>query len=219
MQFDLEDVWRIREEEVFPAFFGQKVRGIFPLQREMFTQQFGQSEIDPRWLHYGVFEFAPTPSRRSWLYVTSGHSTPWEQSPADYDPDGASGVGVEFTMAVTEPGDWAIRTLQAMLAFDILLWAGRFPGRDYLGLSDRIPLGGPLNGDPQCVLRNLVMTEAEELPSEFQLPSGKVMLTGFTAITDEELNEAKRCGSPALIDRLREAGVHPVNNPHRPSVI
>ncbi len=219
MQFDLEDVWRIREEDVFPVLFGQRVRGIFPLHMEMFTQQFGQSEIDPRWLHYGVFEFAPTDSRGSWLYVTSGHSTPWEQSPSDYDPNGESGSGVEFTIAVTEPGDWAIRTLQAMLAFDILLWAGRFPGRDYLGLSDRIPLGGPLNGDPKCVLRNLIMTEAEGLPSEFQLPSGKVLLTGFTAITDEELNEAKRCGSPALIDRLREAGVHPVNNPYRQSVI
>lgn len=75
MGFDLEEVWRIREEDAFPALFGQRFRGIFPLQMEMFAQQFGQSEIDPRWLHYGVFEFAPTNSRGSWLYVTSGHST------------------------------------------------------------------------------------------------------------------------------------------------
>jgi hypothetical protein len=62
---DLEDVWRIREEEVYPALFGPRVRGIFPLQREMFTGQFGQSKVDPRWLHYGVFEFAPTETRHS----------------------------------------------------------------------------------------------------------------------------------------------------------
>jgi hypothetical protein len=215
---DLEEVWRIREEDVFPTLFGQHVRGIFPLQMETLTQQFGQSEIDPRWLNYGVFEFAPTTSRRSWLYVTSGHSNPWEQSPAEFDPNGESGIGVEFTMATTESGDWAIRTLQSMLAFDILLWAGRFPGKEYLGLSDRIPLRAPLNGDRRCALRNLVMTEAEGIPAEFQLPSGKVILTGFTAITDGELSQAKRLGSPALIELLKAAGFHPVNNPHRLSI-
>jgi hypothetical protein len=218
MAFDLESVWRMREDEVFPALFGNQVRGIFPLDAAIFTQRCGQADIDPRWLHYGVFEFAPTASRRSWLYVTSGHSNPWEQSPAEYDPNGQSGMGVAFTMATTEQGDWAIRTLQAMLAFDLLLAAGRFPGKEYLGLSDRIPLYSPLNNDPKCVLKTLVMTEAEGIPSEFQLPSGQVILVGFTAISDEELTEAKRCGSPALIDQLRTAGFHPVNDPHRPSL-
>jgi hypothetical protein len=65
---DLEEVWRIREEDVYPGLFGPRVRGIFPLQVEMFTGQFGQSKVDPRWLHYGVFEFAPTETRHSWLY-------------------------------------------------------------------------------------------------------------------------------------------------------
>lgn len=215
----LEEVWRIREEEVFPTLFGRQARGIFPLQLELFTGQFGQSEVDPRWLHYGVFEFAPTASRRSWLYVTSGHSNPWEQSSVDYDLNGESGFGVEFTIASTESGDWAIRILQFMSAFDILLRAGRFPGKECLGLGDRVPLRAPLNGETQCVLRTLVMTEAEGIPGEIQLPSGKVLLTGFTAITDGELSEAMRTGSPALIDRLRDVGFHPVNDPRRRSII
>lgn len=215
---DLEAVWRMREDEVYPALFGQRVRGIFPLQMEMFTGQFGQSNIDPRWLHYGVFEFAPTETRRSWLYVTSGHSNPWEQSPEEFDPNGESGVGVEFTFATTEAGDWAIRTLQSILAFDILLGVGRFPGRDYLAFHDRIPLRAPLNGDPACVLRNLIMTEPEDIPSEFQLPSGKVLLTGFTAISDNESKEAKQSGSLSLINRLKAAGFHPVNDPNRRSL-
>lgn len=216
---DLKEVWRVREEEVYPALFGPRVRGIFPLQIEMFTGQFGQSEVDPRWLHYGVFEFAPTETRPSWLYVTSGHSNPWEQSPEEFDANGESGSGVEFTLATTEAGDWAIRTLQSMLAFDILLWAGRFPGMEYLSLHDRIPLRAPLNGDPACKLRNLVMTEPEGIPGEFQLPSGMVLLTGFTAISDDELGEAKQNGSTGLIDRLRTAGFHPVNDPHRRSLV
>ena len=150
-----------------------------------------------------MFEFAPTGSRRSWLYVTSGHSNPWEQAPADYDPEGESGKGVEFTLATTEPGEWAVTALQSMLAFELLLWAGRFPGREYIGVGDRIPL----NGQAQCALRNLVMTEAEGIASEFQLPSVKVILTGFTAVTDAEFNEANQQGSSALIDRLRGAGL------------
>jgi hypothetical protein len=216
---DLEEVWRIREEDVYPALFGPRIRGIFPLQVEMFTGQFGQSKVDPRWLHYGVFEFAPTETRHSWLYVTSGHSNPWEQTPEGFDPDGESGAGVEFTFATTEAGDWAIRTLQSMLAFDILLWSGRFPRKEFLGLNDRIPLRAPLNGDPACVLRNLIMTEPEHIPTEFQLPSGKVLLTGFTAISDAELKEAKQSGSEVLVDRLRANGFHPVNNPRRRSLV
>src|SRR6516225_5170137 len=91
----LEDDRRIREEKAYPCLFWPRVGGIFPLQVEMFTRQFGQSNVDPRWLHYGVFEFAPTETRHSWLYVTSGHSNPWDQSPEEFDPESESGVGVD----------------------------------------------------------------------------------------------------------------------------
>jgi DNA-directed RNA polymerase specialized sigma24 family protein len=56
-QMDLEELWRVREEDLYPALFGPRVRGIFPLQVEMFTGQFGQSKVDPRWLRYRGFEF------------------------------------------------------------------------------------------------------------------------------------------------------------------
>lgn len=216
---NLEEVWQIREAEIYPALFGRRIRGIFPLQMEMFTGQFRQSRVDPRWLHYGVFEFAPTETRRSWLYVTYGHSNPWEQSPEEFDPDGESGLGVEFTLATTEAGDWAIQTLQSMLAFDILLAAGRFPGKECLGWNDTIPLRAPLNGDHTCVLRNLVMTEPEDIPTEFHLPSGKVLLTSFTALSDDELKEAKQGDFNSLLGRLRVAGFHPVNDPSRRSLV
>lgn len=215
---DLEEVWRIREEEVYPALFGPTSRGTFPLRMEMFTGQFGQTEVDPRWLHYGVIEFAPTASRRSWLYVTSGHSNPWEQSPEEYDPYSESGAGVEFTFATSEPGDWAIMALQSVLTLDILLSVGRFPGKESLSLHDRIPLRAPVNGDPTCVLRNLVLTKPEGIGSEFQLPSGKVLLVALTAISDDELKFAKETSSAALIDRLRVAGFHPTTDPQRRSI-
>ena len=216
---DLENVWKLREEEVYPSLFGPVSRGIFPLTQELFANRFGQHDVDPRWLFHGVLEFAPTEERASWLYVTSGYSNPWEQEPEDYDPNGESGSGVEFTFAVSERGDWAIETLQAMLAFDILLSVGRFPNGNRLSLHDRIPLRAPLNGQPDCQLRNLVLVEREDGAQDFALPSGKVILVGFTGITDAELAFAKANGSGALVDQLRSAGFHPVTNPHRQSLI
>src|SRR5262245_11321978 len=75
---DLEEVWRIREEDVYPRLFGPLRRGIFTLTHELFSRRFGPQQIDPRWLTMGVMEFAPTAARKSWLYVTSGYSNPWD---------------------------------------------------------------------------------------------------------------------------------------------
>ena len=216
---DLEEVWRLREEEVYPALFGPVGRGIFPLTQDLFSRRFGQGDVDPRWLFMGVFEFPPTPDRNSWLYVTSGYSNPWDDEPEAYDPAGESGAGVEFTFAVSEQGDWAVETLQAMLAFDQLLSVGRFPNAQRLSLHDRIPLRGPLNGNPGCEIRNLVLVERDDGPREFPLPSGEVILVGFTGITDAEVAFAKANGSASLVERLRAAGHHPITDPHRRSVI
>lgn len=216
---DLEEVWRLREEEIYPKLFGPVGRGIFPLTQDLFNKRFGQSDVDPRWLLLGVFEFPPTLERDSWLYVTSGYSNPWDDEPEAYDPSGESGAGVEFTFAVSEPGDWAIETLQSMVAFDLLLGAGRFPNGDRFSLHDRIPLRGPLNGKLDCEIRNLILVEREDGPREFLLPSGEVILVGFTGITDAELAFAKAQGSPALLEILCAAGCHPVTNPNRHSLI
>jgi hypothetical protein len=215
---DLEEVWRIREEEIYPSLFGVPSDGIYPLSHDIFARQFRQENIDPRWLTHGVFQFPPTGNRKSWIYATSGYSNPWEVEPDAYDSQAESGAGVEFVFQTTEPGDWAILTLQRMLAFDMLLAAGRFPGKTPLGFGDRIPLHAPLNGDETCEIRNLVMVEPEGIPSDFTLPSGKVIFASFTGITDLERDLAKEAGSDVLIERLRLAGYHPVTNPSRPSL-
>jgi len=215
---DLEEVWRLREEEVYPKLFGPVGRGIFPLTQVLFDRRFGQSDIDPRWLFLGVFEFPPTADRNSWIYVTSGYSNPWEVAPNADDAAGESGSGVEFTFAVSEQGDWAIETLQVMLAFDLLLGAGPFPNKPLLSVHDRIPLRAPVKGRLDCAIRNLVLVEREAGAQEFSLPSGKVILFGFTGVTDAELAFAKSDGSPALIDRVQEAGCHPITNPRRRSL-
>jgi hypothetical protein len=79
----MEEVWAYREETLYPQLFGDKRSGIYVLDFDVFSS-LGTEDIDPAWLHLGVFEFEPTPARNSWLYVTSGGSTPWATEPAEY---------------------------------------------------------------------------------------------------------------------------------------
>ena len=52
---------------------------------ELFINQFGVKDIDPRWLHYGIVKHAHTNKRDSWVYVTSDMSNPWEsEEPNDF---------------------------------------------------------------------------------------------------------------------------------------
>jgi Suppressor of fused protein (SUFU) len=215
---DLEEVWRIREEEVYPALFSSPAGNIFTLSGRIFTETFGQKSYDPRWLFYGVIACPPVAGRAHWIYVTSGYSNPWEQEPAEYNPEGESGDGVEFLLQTTEGGDWAIRCLHHLLAFDLLLSAGRYPDRPPLDVGTRIALRGPINGEEGCFVRNMVAVEPEGVPAGFSLPSGKVKFLAFTGATDAEIEFAKQNRSATLIDSLRAAGYHPVTDPRRPSL-
>jgi hypothetical protein len=216
---DLEEVWRIREEEIYPKLFGGESRGIFVLTAEIFTKRFAAKTYDPRWLRYGVFEYAPALACPYWLYVTSGHSNPWEQEPDHYDPDSESGSGVEFVFASMEQGDWAISFLQNMLAFDMLLVTGHFGDRPPLGEGDRIPLHSPINDIEACLIRNAIVSIPADLPQGFVLPSGKVGFFTFTGVTDAEIAFAKSTDTDVLIERLRAIGQYPVTDPGRGSAL
>src|SRR5689334_15640622 len=132
-----ENVWAHREENVYPRLFGPMGRGIFTLNADMFVDIFKQDSYDPRWLHYGVFEFPPTQHRDSWLYVTSGMSNAWEAKQPD--PDGPSGFGCEYVFETTEQADWPILRLQHLMAFQILLVHNRYANRKPMVRHDRVP--------------------------------------------------------------------------------
>ncbi len=99
----LEEIWADREERLYPAMFGP-MRGIFPIPPARFERF--DAPADPRWLTIGVFECAPTATRSSWLYVTSGLSNPWGD---EADPNEPTGYGCEFAIETARQGDWAIR--------------------------------------------------------------------------------------------------------------
>ena len=214
----LESVWADREERAYPELFGRMSRGIFPLDGELFTGMFAQQTYDPRWLTYGVFEYAPSPNRQSWLYVTSGCSNPWEEEPANYCSSEVSGFGMELVLEAPVQANWPIIILKRLLAFNILLIHGRYGEPKQLGYGDRVPLRAPITLEGDSELRSAVFYKPEHYPSSFGLASGRVELIEAVGVTDSELAFAKEHGSDALLPLLKQQGAWPTTNPSRGSV-
>jgi hypothetical protein len=210
-----ERVWEYRETVLYPSLFGASSRGIFPIQAEMLTGMFKQESFDPRWLHYGVHEFAPAPARDSWLYVTSGMSNDWEADRPE--PTTPSGLGCEFVLETTQQSEWAILRLLHLMTFQILLCHGRYPGRGPLSDFDRIPLRGPIRQD-HSVLTYLMVAPPSRFPRTNQLESGSFDFYQIVGISEAEAVYARSHGGPALLELLVAHGGYPVTDPGRKEV-
>ena len=205
----LEEAWEYREEVAYPRLFGTLSRGIFPLSPSVFIPD---ARIDPSWLSYGVFEYAPNEERQSYLYVTSGPSNPFDDGQASGDED--SGVGLEFALETAEQADWAILLLQNMLAYDLLLGSGQVGSRPF-GLGDRIPLRDGVDGSGGDV-RFVIVGEPVSFEKTFRLPSGKVDIWQFYGATEAERDIARDQGFEALRAHLIACDSFPAINPKRP---
>lgn len=215
----LEEVWGQREETVYGQLFGDTGKGIYVLDSDVFLKRFKQESLDPRWLHHGVFQCSPNTKRKTWLYVSSGMSNPWEKEPSEYTEEEYSGLGVEFVMETPEESSWAIRILQDMVAYNILLSCGRMGEKPLLDYGDRIPLKNSITPDFESKIRNLIITKPSHYQSSFVLKSGKVDFLHFLGITDAELVFGKSNGSDVLVERLKQANVYPLTDPCRESAL
>ena len=207
-----ERVWEHREEVLYPSLFGHSSRGIFPIQAEMLTGVFRQETFDARWLHCGVFEFAPTPTRDSWLYVTSGMSNDCDADRPD--PTTPSGLGCEFVFETKQQSEWAIVRLLHLMTFQILLCHGRYPGREPLGDFDRIPLRGPIRGE-HSALTYLMLAPPNRFPREAQLESGSFDFCQVVGISEAEAAYARLHDGSALLRLLVAHDYFPVTDPDR----
>lgn len=210
-----ERSWEFREETLYPALFGKLSRGIFTLSPDLFRTEFGLKDIDARWLHCGVLEYAPGEQRSSWLYVSSGLSNEWDRETPS--PDLVSGLGAEFVVESPEPNDWAIPLLHRLMAFQLLLAGGRYKDKTPLADFDRIPLGTPL-GSQGSGLRWLMLGPPTRFPRRAQLESGHFDFTQVVGLTDAEATFARSKGGSALLDELLSQLAWPLCNPSRASI-
>lgn len=214
----LEEVWAYREETLYPSLFGVARRGIFPLDFQLFSGTFGQEDVDPRWLHLGILEYEPTPSRSSWLYVSSGGSTPWDTEPSEYNVDDYSWLGVEFVIEAPSQADWPIRALQRLLAYQVLLTHGRFGDYSPLDYGHRLPAGGAIDGSTDSKLTFLAIAKPTHYPSSASLQSGKFDFLHVVGITEQERDFAKATSTEELIDKLIANSAFPITDPGRPGM-
>jgi hypothetical protein len=210
----LERAWYEREEVIYANMFGPLEPSIAPLSVELFQDIFGQSDVDPRWLHTGVMVAPPTAERASWLYVSSGLSNAWNSE----TPQAMSGLGREFVLETEERAEWAILRLQHVAAFELLLAAGRYPNQVSLQQFDRLPLRGPIAFVGESPITHLLVVPSPTIP-RFSLESGEVELLSVVGITDDEAGYARFRGGDALLLELQRATTYPVTDPSRSSSI
>ncbi|HXJ61799.1 MAG TPA: suppressor of fused domain protein [Verrucomicrobiae bacterium] len=206
-----ERVWEDREEVLYPSLFGEIRIGIFPIQAEVITGVFKQESFDPRWLHHGVFEFAPTASRNSWLYVTSGMSNDWEADAPDATTP--SGLGCEFVFETTRQSKWAIQRLLHLMTYQILLCHGRYSAKP-LSDFDRIPLGEPLCPGGS-LLNYFMLAPPTRFPRRAHLESGPFDFFQIVGVSAGEAAYARSNGGSALLEILTADGHFPVTDPDR----
>ena len=211
-----EDAWAVREESIYRSLFGDIGSGLYTLDGELFTGQFRQASVDPRWLFHGVFESPPSDTRASWLYVSSGLSNAWEaDSPS---PNGVSGLGCEFILECPAQSEWALVLLRQMVAFQILLSVGRFEGKELLQAWDRIPLRAPIDGS-SSKLNWVLLTPAPNFRESQRLPSGQFHFLEFIGITEDEADFARSNGGDHLLALLMQRKAAPVTDPSRRGIL
>jgi len=211
-----EEAWAFREEKLYRSHFGASTEGIYVLDAEMFRVVFHQEAIDPRWLNHGVIEFKPTAERPNWAYVSSGLSNAWEADTPD--PDSVSGLGCEFVFQCPKQAPWALLFMRRMVAFQLLLAAGRYPGKSLLAIWDRVPLRSPIDGKTSQ-LTWLLLAPATGFAGVQQLPSGQFQFIQFVGITENEAEYARASGSPELFRMLLAERAAPVTDPNRGSIL
>ncbi len=224
-----EQIWADREERLYREFFGDTGPGIFTIPEATFVS-LGCGEIDPRFLTHGVLECPPGEKHADWIYVTSGMSNAWGESPASANPAGPSGLGYEFTVHARERARWPIQLLQWLMAVQLLTAAGMVKG-ELLQRHDRIPLGGSL-GKKDGLLTHLLAASpadrglSEEVlagdpvyPPEFALASGRVEFLLIIGVTKREAEFAQSQSAEGLITLLRHRGVFPITDPARQGAV
>ena len=212
-----ESVWADREDRVYRGMLGDLGEGVYTATAAHYAR-LKQTPRHPGWLHHGVFACPPKGLREHFCYVTSGLSNPWNLSEPGRDESGYSGVGFELMVCTKERADWAVSLLHHVMAWQMLVATGAVQGQP-LGPGQRMPLGGPIDGQKDCALTWALCEAPTHCAPEFEIPSGKVEWLLLVGATDKEIEFARATDQKVLVARLQEDRCWPVTDPQRQSRI
>lgn len=207
------ECWQQREDNVYPSLFGDIGQGVHTATAEHFAR-LKQKAQHPGWLHHGVFACPPSGDRQHWCYVTSGLSNPWNLDKPEPDPSGFSGCGFELSLCTPAASDWAIAVLHHLMAWQLLVAVGTVQGQP-LGVGQRVPLGGAIDGSRDGAMTWVVVEKPDQFEPSFELPSGKVDWLQLCGVTDSEVEFARKNSQGDLLKRLRTQAIWPVSDPAR----
>lgn len=212
----LAKAWKQREESLYKTLFGNLGPGIYPLSMSLFEDLFNCTEVDPRWLHIGVFECPPTAERPHWVYVSSGLSNPWDDEP-DEDEEW-TGLGRELLLECPQQSPWALAMVRRFAAYQMLLAAGHFGDQEPLDAWDRMSVGGPIDGE-HSALSAIIMVPSEHYPEEYELVSGKFAFLQILGLTAAELAHGRAHDFEDLLEALVKQGAAPLVDNTRSSIV
>jgi len=228
MQRWFEAQWEQRDDVVYEGLFGTEGRRGVRSTPAYFRRFKGEPQ-HPGWLYHGVISVPPQRGRAHWLHATSGLSNPWNLEAPGRDPSGHSGLGFELCMATSDEAPWAVAMLHHLMAWQLLVATGSVKGSP-MDRGQRIPLGGPVNGDAACRLTWALCEEPPFAPS-FELAAGKVDWLLLVGVTDAEVEFCRAidreyetldgkgsAGQGRLVRMLGEQGIWPVTDPRRDSI-
>jgi hypothetical protein len=206
---------RYREDIVYPPLFGPAYQRTFPISEDI-VSGLAKVSLNPHWLERAVIECAPTKTRPSWLYVTSGLSDAWgAEAPRPLAP---AGLGCEFLLETRIPSPWAVVRLQQLMAFQVLIHEGAFPNRKPLDDFDRVPLRAPMGPDAST-LTWLMLAPPTGFARKARLQTGFFHFHQVVGISEVEAVFAREQGGDELWRLLQAYGCFPVTDPGRASVL
>jgi hypothetical protein len=211
-----ESVWSDREDRVYRGLFGDLGEGVYTAGDSVY-KRYGK-QPHPGWLNHGVFACPPTAQRRSWLYVTSGLSNPWNLDVPGKDPSGFSGLGFELVVESNEPADWAVPLLHNLMAYELLVAVGTYENAELLEYGNRVPLNGSISPKFQSQIRWLLVEQPKHYPATFELPSGRVDCFHLVGATDAEVDFARQNDQEALVELLQRGKAYPQTDAQRASL-
>lgn len=211
-----EAVWSDREDRVYRSLFSDLGEGVYTAGAATFARY--QKEPHPGWLNHGVFACPPNERRRSWLYVTSGLSNPWNLDRAGKDPSGFSGLGFELVLESTDAADWAVPLLHNLMAYELLVAVGTYEGAELFEYGNRIPLQGSITPSFDSAIRWLLVETPKHYPASFDLASGRVDLFHLVGATEAEVELARQTNQEMLVALLQKGGAYPRTDARRQSL-